>query len=352
MAGQPRVSVVVPFYGNDVFLKGCIENILQQTLRDLEVVVVSEPEAAEKLTVFLDEHPDRRVRHLPNATRLGLELSLNRVIPECRGEYLARQDSDDLSAPQRLERQVAYLDAHKEIDVLGTWSHMMSVDLAFIGCNQTPVGPGFIHWFGLFEDPIINSSSMMRSGVFHKVGGYDPEMRCAEDYAFWSKVIRTLKMDNLPEVLCYQRRNPLGISYTNTARQAELAQMISRRSMEEVLGYELTEGVAWAMRRPYMLAGLEDNIEAAKQLFHLRDSFLEKYPASPSDARKIEDDLHARAWRLCMKSFGISPLKGSPSVARTFLRSPPGLTSKGLKGWSSLSLVSFKEGRKIKKTAF
>ncbi|MDD1756408.1 MAG: glycosyltransferase [Methanomassiliicoccales archaeon] len=348
MAGQTRVSVVVPFYGKDVFLKGCIENILQQTLRDLEVVVVSEPDAAPELTAFLDEHPDPRIRHLPNPTRLGLERSLNRVMPECHGEYLARQDSDDLSAPRRLERQVAYLDSHKDIDILGTWSHMVSADLTLIGPNRPPVGPGFVRWFSLFEDPIINSSSMMRRGVFQKAGGYDPEMSSAEDYAFWTEALKTCTMDNLPEVLCYQRRNPAGVSLTNPGRQTELAHLISRRSMEEVLGHELTEGVAWAMRRPYLMAGLEDCIEGERQLLRLRDSFLEGRPASPDDVRKIRDDLHSRIWRLSMRGFGISPWRGTSAVARALLRSPPRLRPKDLKQWASLSSVSFREGRRTK----
>ena len=342
---------MVPFYGNDPFLKGCIENILQQTLRDFEVVLVSEPDAAPALLSFLNGHPDPRIRHLPNPTRLGLERSLNRAVPKCRGEFIARQDSDDLSAPQRLERQVAYLDSHKEIDILGTWSHMMTADLTFIGPNQPPVGPGFIRWFALFEDPIINSSSMMRRGVFLKVGGYDPEMRCAEDYSFWSRALKTCMMDNLPEVLCYQRRNPAGISLTNQERQTELAQRISRRSMEEMLGHELRDGVAWAMRRPYLGASLEDCIEAEKQLLRLRDSYMQSYPTSPDDARKIRDDLHSRVWRLSMRGLGVSPRKGASSVMRALVKSPPRPRISDLKAWAAFSSVSFREGRRSRKGA-
>ncbi|MBI1920674.1 MAG: glycosyltransferase [Geobacter sp.] len=112
----PRVTVLMPVYNGERFLREAIDSILAQSFTDFELLIINDG-STDGSAGIIESYGDPRIRLVHNERNLGLVATLNRGIDLARGEYLARMDADDVSLPERLERQVTYLDAHPGVGV-------------------------------------------------------------------------------------------------------------------------------------------------------------------------------------------------------------------------------------------
>ncbi len=201
----PRVSVVLPVYNGAAYLARSITSVLQQTYSDLELIVVDDGSTDDTARV-LRSITDPRLRVLSQAN-CGLPRALNAGLAQCRGEYVARQDHDDLSMPTRFAEQVAYLDAHPGCGLLGTRAHIHEGDLAVGRFHDHPCSDAALRFFLLFDNPFVHSSVMMRRSTLAQLGGYatDPARQPPEDYELWSRFSRIAELANLPGHLLIYR---------------------------------------------------------------------------------------------------------------------------------------------------
>ena len=116
---MPRVSVILPAYNAEAYLKEAIDSILNQTFPDFQLIVINDC-STDGTEEIIRQYADPRLVPVKNEKNLGIAATLNRGLSLAQGDYIARMDADDISLPHRLERQVAYLDAHPDIAVLGT----------------------------------------------------------------------------------------------------------------------------------------------------------------------------------------------------------------------------------------
>src|SRR5437867_4347597 len=119
---RPSISVVLPVYNCPHYVGEAIDSILAQSYADFELIVINDGSTDETPRV-LERVRDSRVRLYAQENR-GLAATLNRGIELARGRYIARQDQDDASLPERLEKQVAFLDAHPNCALVGTWAQI------------------------------------------------------------------------------------------------------------------------------------------------------------------------------------------------------------------------------------
>ena len=201
---MPRVSVILPVHNGMPYLPKAVESILGQTFRDFEFVIVNDASTDDTAT-YLAGLPDPRVRVIRNQQNLGVARSLNKAIGVARGEYIARQDADDVSLVERLEAQVNYLDRHPEIAVLGTRATCIDGGGNANGVWSVPTTGIDVKWRLLFDNSncIIHPSAMIRSAVLRASGGYpeDAEFSLAEDYALWCRIARYYGFANLEQRL-------------------------------------------------------------------------------------------------------------------------------------------------------
>src|SRR5207237_10277673 len=125
MLQAPRVSVLLPVWNGEAFLEQAMESILRQTLSSFELIVIDDGSTDRSAAIaeeFASRDPRMRVLRRPHE---GLSAALNAGIAAARGEYVARMDADDISAPDRLRKQVAYLDAHPACVAVGAWSDVV-----------------------------------------------------------------------------------------------------------------------------------------------------------------------------------------------------------------------------------
>lgn len=122
----PEVSILMGFYNAESTLARALESLLGQSLLDWEAIVVNDG-STDASREIADEfaRKDKRIKVIHFADNRGLPVALNVALKEARAPIVARQDADDLSYPSRLEEQLEYLTANKNVAVLGTWMHLL-----------------------------------------------------------------------------------------------------------------------------------------------------------------------------------------------------------------------------------
>jgi len=226
----PKVSVLLPVYNVAPYIRETIASILTQTFVDFELIVVddlSTDDTAAIVASILDD----RIIFIRNAQNLGRAGSDNAGMAAVRGEYIAKMDGDDICHPERLTRQVAYLDSHPEINVVGSWIQNFGAS-TYLHCY--PVSPTAAQVLTLFTLPIGNNSLMLRTGLFREGGmQYDAALRQTEDYDFFARYVRELRAVALPEALVRYRVPPKATKTTILTERASVADEVRARLLSD-----------------------------------------------------------------------------------------------------------------------
>jgi glycosyltransferase involved in cell wall biosynthesis len=236
----PRVSVIMPVYNGEKYLDESIKSILNQTFRDFEFIVLDDGSFDSTPRLLANyAASDSRVFVHHFAENQGLSSMLNFGIRQARGAYIARMDSDDVSLPERLEKQIGFMDAHPDVGVCSTgaeitgekrtkkWQHDASHDV--------------IHARMLFVNAIAHPTVMLRASTLQKYElEYDPDVRYAQDYEFWSRAITKTHFANLSQILLKYRVHPDRISSKHSAQQLQMYKRIYHQLLAP-LGIEASD---------------------------------------------------------------------------------------------------------------
>ncbi|MET0770155.1 MAG: glycosyltransferase [Solirubrobacteraceae bacterium] len=217
---SPRVSVLIGAFDSAATLEEAIGAILGQTVADLELIVVDDGSRDDSAAIAdAAAVRDPRVSVLRMGTNVGISRSLNAGLEAARAPVVAVQDADDVSAPTRLERQLALLDERPDVTVVGC--RMREVDPAGRELRpRTAFAPGDVRAVLPRFNPIPNTSAAFRREVALAAGGYDPRYRYAMEYDLWLRLAERHVVWALDEVLATRR-----MSATNVAARAERAQL-------------------------------------------------------------------------------------------------------------------------------
>ena len=117
----PKISVLMSAYNSEKYISESIESILNQTFKDFEFIIINDGSSDNTAKIIQKyAEKDERIRFINSKQNQGIIAALNPGFSMCRGEYIARMDSDDISLPKRFEKQIEYMDKHSECGVLGT----------------------------------------------------------------------------------------------------------------------------------------------------------------------------------------------------------------------------------------
>ena len=201
-----RISVVLPVRNGEAHVAKAIDSILAQTFQDFELVVVDDG-STDRTPAILGSITDSRVRVLTQAAT-GLTVALARGVAESRGALVARMDADDVALPERFARQVAFLDGHSEVGLLGTGCHEIGSSGEIVRTIRPPADDTAIRRVLIRRNPFIHSSVVVRRNALEAAGGYDESLPVAQDYDLWLRMSRVTRMANLAEPLVLRRLTP------------------------------------------------------------------------------------------------------------------------------------------------
>jgi glycosyltransferase involved in cell wall biosynthesis len=208
---MPRISVVMSVYNGEAFLDAAVRSILSQTFGDFEFIVIDDG-STDRSAEIVSGYKDPRILLVRQENR-GVAAALNRGLELAKEEYVARQDADDISHPERFARQVRFLDAHPEIAVLGTGSLLIDPQGRPFSSFRT-----FTRHERLVAEllrgscPLMHGSVMARREALLAVGGYKPIFSHAQDVELWLRMSAQYRLGNLRDILYQQRKHDNSIT--------------------------------------------------------------------------------------------------------------------------------------------
>jgi len=212
----PRVSVVMPVYNGMPYLPGALDSILRQTFHNFEFIVIddgSTDDTAEVLAACAAR--DRRLRVLTMAQNRGIIAALNSGLEAACGEFIARMDADDVALPERLERQVAFLDAHADHVVVGSSCSFIDTvgRVTFRDTYWREIAHWELEWIAHFFSAMMHPTAMFRAAPVHDNAlRYQDRCRHAEDMDFFARLLMQGKGAVLREPLLQVRRLDRGLT--------------------------------------------------------------------------------------------------------------------------------------------
>jgi len=234
----PLVSVVMSVYNGERYVGLAIESILGQTFTDFELLIIDDGSTDESVALIRGFR-DSRIRLLRNGKNLGLVASLNRGLDMARGAYVARMDADDISMPERLQRQVEFMEANPEVDICGSW--LEAFDGRVKSIWLPPLSDEEIKANLIFESVVYHPTVIMRHTVFSDLAArYDEDYPYAQDYELWCRLSRSCRFANIGEVLLRYRLHEHSIGSCKSDTQGMLAGRVRKRMLTE-LGIAPTE---------------------------------------------------------------------------------------------------------------
>jgi glycosyltransferase involved in cell wall biosynthesis len=232
---DPHVTVLMAVYNGEKHLREAIDSVLGQTFDDFEFLIVDDA-STDGTAEILRSLADSRMRVIHNKENMGLPKSLNRGLKLARGEYVARMDADDRAFPDRIERQVQYLDEHHKAGLVVSGVNVIneSGELTYTYlCNLSSEG---LYYELLFCNCIFHSSAMFRKSTVLQLGGYDESFTRASDYELWSRMRTVSRIDCISAPLMAWRDSAANMSTVFKREQDDAAYRIFINNIETLLG--------------------------------------------------------------------------------------------------------------------
>lgn len=249
----PAVSVIVAAYNGAPMIEETLASLQAQTFGDFEIIVVDDRSTDDTLDV-LARWPDPRLRVIALEENGGPVRARNRAVAEARGRYIAASDQDDLSVPDRLARQVAYLDAHPTTALVGSGVAWLVEGVAKPSPYSVHTTPALIDWLLHIENPLAWSSVMIRAETAHRLDPFTrPEILYAEDFDLYHRLRNHGRIARLDEELLLYRVHAGGASQRYTAMMTANATLVLEGAITRLIGDEAATTasllVAHMMRR-------------------------------------------------------------------------------------------------------
>lgn len=242
MSTPPKVSVIIASYNGERFVAETVKSILEQTWRDLELVIVDDGSTDGTRAILRDfAARDARVRIIEKENE-GLIRTLNRAIAEARGEYIARIDHDDIARPARIERQASFLDTHPDYVGVGCLMQSMLEDGTLVGKPRIR-REVLQHKPGAFppkQQWLYGPSPMFRADRLREAGGYREKFLASEDRDLCWRIGALGRMERLPEVLVSYRYHGNNMSRVQRRTQIYSALLSDLSAIAAHFGFDDT----------------------------------------------------------------------------------------------------------------
>lgn len=229
MIDGPLVSVIMSTYDECIdWIDYSVQSILNQTYKNIELIIVADNPDRKDIIDYLKRINDERLNLFQNESNRGLVYSLNKALYLSSGEYIARMDADDISEPDRIEKELQYL-VDNNFDLVGSNVTLVDTRNTVIGKMHAPTHGKKMERFIRHLGSIPHPTWVAKKNLFHKLDGYR-EIDRAEDYDF---LIRSFliggKLGCVQEELLRYRKSPKGLSKTGKGLQRYVALLLSKQ---------------------------------------------------------------------------------------------------------------------------
>ena len=228
----------MPVYNSSGFVQEAIESILNQSYKNIEFIIINDGSVDDSEKIVLGIK-DNRIRYVKNEKNMGVVATLNKGIDLCEGTYIARMDADDISLPDRIKKQVEFMNKNPEVGVCGT-------DYIQFGKGKQMLSKShreheWIAGWMLFNSSVVHPSLMIRTSVIkNERPHFDNSFKHVEDYELWSRLLFKCKFADVPEALLKYRLHASQVSRQFKSEQIENGNKV-RKILLEKAGFRFTE---------------------------------------------------------------------------------------------------------------
>lgn len=211
MMNEPIVTVLMPAYNAERYIKVAIDSVLCQTFTDFELLIINDG-STDSTQKIISHYEDKRIVSLYTEHE-GISHALNTGLKHAKGKYVARFDADDICLPERISRQIGFLETHPDYVLAGSDAEYIIdtgeflFDFKCIAHSHDEIMQKLY-----FYCPFIHSGVMYRKDAVVNAGGYPEHAHQFEDYLLWVRLAKSGKLYNIPEPLIKVRFNPSSVT--------------------------------------------------------------------------------------------------------------------------------------------
>lgn len=222
----PQLSVILPVYNASAYIDEAVTSILHQDFTDFELLIADDGSTDDSLEK-IRKHVDPRIIVFENHSNQGLISTLNHLLTQARGRYIARMDADDIARADRFSKQIAFMEQHASIGICGSAMEFFG---AQSGRTHVSTHPNALHANLLFGTPFNHPTVLFRKSLVDNGSfSYDPEFRHAEDFELWTRLRNVTQFGNLDEPLLRYRLHPEQVTQTqDTTLVASVEKALAR----------------------------------------------------------------------------------------------------------------------------
>lgn len=239
MKKSPLISVIMPVYNGEKFLREAIDSVLAQTYTNFELLLINDGSTDKSKEIILSYH-DSRIRYIENEKNLKLISTLNKGIDLATGDYIARMDADDVVSRNRLAVQMKYMIRHPRVDLCSIWAYVMTEDGKRMGKLKGIDSSELINCTLFFTNPINHPGILCKAKVL-KDNRYKTFLH-AEDMELWISLRdQGYRMVNIPCYLYSYRWYGNNVSSSNVEFQLSQKKKLLQNQLEAFFGRTVSE---------------------------------------------------------------------------------------------------------------
>ena len=240
---MPLVSVIMPAYNVEQYIAEAIESILTQSFGDFELIIVNDGSSDGTQSIIEEfARRDARIRSLSLQYNAGVQCARNLAIAQARGSFLAMMDADDISLPQRLEKQVSFLQSHPTVGIVGGSVYFVNERKEPIAVRRYWTGDAAIRKRMFVFIPFCMGVCMIRKSVFERAGMFNEKYPVAEDYDLYFRLGTMTQFANLNDVLYWCRLRPHSLSRERRGDMESLT-VVLRQKYFQVYGITILDRI-------------------------------------------------------------------------------------------------------------
>ncbi len=233
---QVQVTVLMPVYNGEAFLREAIDSILNQTFTDFEFIIINDG-STDRSEEIIKSYTEPRIKYYRNESNLKLIATLNKGLWLAKGKYIVRMDADDISLPLRIEKQVEFMDAHPAVVACGSWAQSFGGENTLIKYKAEHED---IMFKMLYQCHFVHPTIIMRTKEVQAfTPKFDPDFAHAEDYDFFVRLGYRYQLANIQEVLVKYRIHTKSVSKEFSNVQKHNSDIV-RQNQFKLLGCTVT----------------------------------------------------------------------------------------------------------------
>ncbi|MFD1003272.1 glycosyltransferase family 2 protein [Ohtaekwangia kribbensis] len=290
---NPKLTVLMPVYNAASYLHEAIDSILQQTFRDFEFLIIDDGSTDQSIAI-VQSYKDPRIRFVRNETNVGIAATLNRGIELASCELIARMDADDISYPDRLQKQYDYMMHDSACALLSTWCRVVTAAGKHVRLERYT--SRFFYYNLTFECWIYHPTVMFRKAAVKEVGMYS--MPYSEDYDLFWKLAQKFRIANLGEILLDYRLSPTSLNTVLRKKEYDVANRKNvLRNLRHYMGndFSIPEEYLECLRHHTVPIATLNDIPKIVDCLAILEQITEQISKTPNVNRN-ENDIAEAAW--------------------------------------------------------